>query len=142
MIYGNHSKWCSSKGCTNTLKMTDIAKILEEVILDDDEDEKKPLSRNVMKVFPISKIISKNKASLSDISYWHWKISEYIYVLYIKEIGCSGNIDLTKVMIDKDKDLIEMTIGNKFYNIDEDSEVKLINVILNLHMSMCLSEPH
>lgn len=116
--------------------MADISEILEQVIIDDDKDDRKSLSRNIMKVFPLSKVISKNKASLLDITYWHWKISEHIYILYIKEVGCSGYIDLTKVMIGSDRQLVEITITNGFQRIDEDSEAKLINVILDLHMSM------
>lgn len=116
------------------LKMATITNILEEVIIDD--EYAKPLTRDVFKTFSLSKVISKNKASLSDITYWQWKISEYIYMLYLKGIGCSTDIDLTKVMIDKDRRLVETSIVNAWWTIDERSDARIINAILNLHMSI------
>lgn len=114
--------------------MTTISHILESVVLDD--DEVKPLSRNIMKSFSLYKVIHHNKAPLSTITFWQWKIAEYIYMTYRRGIGCSDLIDINRVQVDKDMKLIESTIIDKVYDIDETSEARLIKVILELHMSI------
>lgn len=116
--------------------MANISTILESVVLTDNEDNVKPLSRNIMKSFSLRKTIRHNKASLSTITFWQWKIAEHIYMIYRRGIACSDTIDLDKVLVDKDMKLISTSIISKSYEISEASEACLIQVILNLHMSI------
>lgn len=116
--------------------MADISDLLEKVIVDSDPEDAKPLSRNLTKLFYLSKVISKNKALLIDITHWQWKISQYIYELYSEEVGCVTSIDISKILVDKDRKLVDIDNAIKLTNINEDSEAVMINTILNVHMSM------
>jgi hypothetical protein len=120
----------------HALKMATITEILESVCINDSENEDKPLSRNIMKSFSLRKTIKHNKASLSTITFWQWKIAEHIYMIYRRGIACSADIDLDKVLVDKDMKLISTSIISKSYEINESSDACLVNVILNLHMSI------
>lgn len=116
--------------------MATITEILESVVITDTENEDKPLSRNIMKSFSLRKTIKHNKASLSTITFWQWKIAQHIYTIYRRGIACSADIDLDKVLVDKDFKLISTSIISKSYEINETSDACLVNVILNLHMSI------
>lgn len=120
----------------NAFKMASISDLLEEVVIDNAPKDVKPLSKNLTKLFPLSKVISKNKALLIDITHWQWKIAQYTYELYNEEVGCVTSIDISKVLVDKDKKLVEIDNAIRLTNINEDSEAVIINTILNVHMSM------
>lgn len=115
--------------------MSTISSILESVVLDDN-DNNISLSKNPMKSFSLTKVIRHGKAPISTITFWQWKIVEYVYMTYRRGIACSSDIDITKVLVDPEMRLIETSIISKSYEISEMSEAQLIQVMLNLHMSM------
>lgn len=118
----------------NTMRTETIDGLLEEVIAKDEIS--KPLSRNPMKAFRLSKTIYHNKISLNDITRWQYDISKHIYLIYVRGLGCSANIDLTQVMVDANKEIITDSIISKIWETDNCSHVRLVNTIINVHKSM------